>query len=168
MQSKIKTISGLIAYIQENSTWQSATIRNVIQALGYTAAGGANSLKGLSCQLVNCAEHGADSGFPGFTYYSDTITFFRKNRKDIVNNIEQTAADLGEDIVKMVQSFGVFRNSTPPTSGEVGKALWDSAHQYDELTSLYNVFAWYALEEVSNIWYRYLEDNPGYRVQLSA
>jgi hypothetical protein len=118
--------------------------------------------------LENCAEHGANVGFPGFIYYSDTIAFFRKNRKDIVNNIEQTAAEMGEDLIKMVQSFGVFRNSTPPTSDEVGKALWDSAYQYDELTNLYNVFAWYALEEVSNIWYRYLEDNPGYWEQLSA
>jgi hypothetical protein len=168
MQTKIKTISGLIAYVKENSSWQSTTIRNVIQTLGYTAAGGLSSLKGLSCQLVNCAEHGANAGFPGFIYYSETIEFFRKNRKDIVNNIEQTAAELGEDIIKMVQSFGLFHNSTPPTSGEVGKALWDSAHQYDDLTSLYNVFAWYALEEVSNIWYRYLEDNRAYRVQLSA
>jgi hypothetical protein len=164
----IKSIQGFIAYIKSNSVWQAATIRNVIQALGYNAQGGTESLKDLSSQLVNCAQHGAESGFPGFTYYSDTLAFFRKNRKDIVNNIEQTAAELGEDIIKMVQFFGVFRNSTPPTSGEVGKALWDSAHLYDELTNLYNVFAWYALEEVSNIWYRYLEDNPGYYAELSA
>jgi hypothetical protein len=137
----IRNIQGFIAYVKSSSVWQAATIRNVIQALGYNVQGGTNSLKGLSCQLENCAEHGADSGFPGFIYYSDTIAFFRKNRKDIVNNIEQTAAEMGEDIIKMVQSFGVFRNSIPPTSDEVGKALWDSTHQYNELTNLYNVFS---------------------------
>jgi hypothetical protein len=125
-------------------------------------------IKGLSVQLANCVQHGADCGFSGFIYYSETIAFFRKNRRDIVNNIEQTAAEMGEDVIKMVRSFGVFRSTTPPTSGEVGRALWDNAHLHDELTGLYNVFAWYALEEISHIWYRYLEENPGYYAELSA
>jgi hypothetical protein len=166
--AKINTISGFIACVKENSSWQTATIRNVIQTLGYNTQGGIESLKDLSSQLVTCAKHGADGGFPGFTYYLDTIHFFKQNRKDIVTNIGQTAAEMGMDIIKLVQSFGVFRYSTPPTSGEVGKALWDSAHIHDELTMLYNVFAWYALEEISNIWYRYLGDNPEYYAELSA
>jgi hypothetical protein len=166
--AKINTIPGFIAYVRENSTWQISTIRNVIQALGYNTQGGIESLKDLSIQLVTCAKHRADIGFPGFTHYQDTIRFFKHNRKDIVTNIGQTATETGMDIIKMVQSFGVFRYSTPPTSGEVGKALWDSVHIYDELTTLYNVFAWYALEEISNIWYRYLEDNPAYYAELSA
>jgi hypothetical protein len=95
MQTKIKTISGLIAYVKENSAWQAGTIRNVIQALGYTATGGADSLKDLSCQLVNCAEHGADSGFPGFYSSCDTIAFFRKNRNNIIKNMELMAEELG-------------------------------------------------------------------------
>jgi hypothetical protein len=33
--TKINTIPGFIAYVRENSTWQTATIRNVIHALGY-------------------------------------------------------------------------------------------------------------------------------------
>jgi hypothetical protein len=166
--AKINTIPGFIAYVRENSTWQISTIRNVIQALGYNTQGGIESLKDLSSQLVYCAKHGADGGFPGFIYYQDTISFFKQNRKDIVTNIGLTAAEMGMDIINMVQSFGVFRYSTPPTSGEVGKALWDSAHIHDELTTLYNVFAWYALEEISHIWYRYLEDNPEYYAELSA
>jgi hypothetical protein len=166
--TKINTISGFIAYVRANSTWQIFTIRNVIQALGYNTQGGIESLKDLSSQLVTCAKHGADGGFPGFTYYQDTIQFFKQNRKDIVTNIGQTATEMGMDIIKMVQSFGVFRYSTPPTSGEVGKALWDSSRIHEELTALYNVFAWYALEEISNIWYRYLEDNPEYYAELSA
>jgi hypothetical protein len=118
--------------------------------------------------LVTCVKHGADSGFPGFTYCSDTIRFFKHNRKDIINDIKHTAAETGTDIIKLVQSFGVFRYATPPTPGEVGRALWDSTHLYDDLTALYNVFAWYALEEISHIWYRYLEDNPACYAELSA
>jgi hypothetical protein len=124
----IKNIQGFITYVRENSNWKISTIRNVIQALGYNTQGGIESLKCLSSQLVTCAKHGADSGFPGFTCYSDTIRFFKHNRKDIVNNIGHTAEEMGMDIIKLVQSFGVFRYATPPASGEVGKALWDSAH----------------------------------------
>jgi hypothetical protein len=68
----------------------------------------------------------------------------------------------------MVQGFGVFYNSEKPTPSEIGKALWDTRKTYPDLTSLYNVFSWYALEEVSRTWYRYLEDNPGYIVELAA
>jgi hypothetical protein len=75
--------------------------------------------------------------------------------------MEQTAAEMGTDIISMVQSFGVFRNSGKPAPSEIGKALWDGSQSYPELASLYNVFAWYALEEVSRTWYRYLEENPG-------
>jgi hypothetical protein len=164
----IKNIKGFIACVRENSTWQVSTICNVIQALGYNTQGGIESLKDLSSRLVTSAKHGADSGFPGFTYYSDTVRLFKSNRRDIIHNIEHTAAGTGMEIIKLVQSFGVFKYSTPPTSGEVGKALWDSAHIHNELTTLYNVFAWYTLEEISHIWYRYLEENPAYYAELSA
>jgi hypothetical protein len=118
--------------------------------------------------LVACAKHGADIGFSGFTCYQKTIRFFKQNRKDIVTNIGQTAIEMGMDIIQLVQSFGVFRYDTSPTSGEVGKALWNSTHIHDELTTLYNVFAWYTLEEISNFWYRYLGNNPEYYAELSA
>jgi hypothetical protein len=164
----IKNIQGLISYVVENSAWQTATVHHVITALGYRSTGGLESLKNLSANLADCAKHGADSGFPGFTCYSDTLAFFRRNRQDIVGNLELTAEELGEDIISMVQGFGVFRYETPPTAASIGKALWGTGKLQDDLTSLYNVFAWYALEEVSNIWYRYLEDNPAYYAELSA
>ena len=90
------------------------------------------------------------------------------NRKDIINHMVTTATELGTDIISMVQGFGIFRNSTPPTIGEVGKALWGSVNPKNDLTALYNVFAWYTLEEVSRTWLMYLEDNPSVRAALSA
>ena len=69
--------------------------------------------------------------------------------------MENFAAELGTDIISMVQGFGVFRNSTPPTTGEVGKALWNNVIRGNDLTALYNVFAWYTLEEVSRTWLMY-------------
>jgi hypothetical protein len=165
----ISTIQGLIAYVKKNSAWQTATIRNVITALGYDHADETReSLKELSGNLADCSKHGADGGFSGFIYHSEAIAFFLHNRRDIIKNLELLAEELGEDLIKMIQGFGVFRYTTPPTAGEIGKALWDTGKVQKSLTELYNVFAWFCLEEVSHIWYRYLEDNPDYYAELSA
>jgi len=165
---KITNIKALRAYIADNSNFNEMTINNVIRALGYPLTGSGETFSELSSEFENCAQHGADGGISGFIYYSETIPFFKKNRQDIVNHMEQTAAECGTDIISMVQGFGVFRHGDKPTPSEVGRALWDSGQQWDDLTTLYNVFAWYALEEVSRTWYRYLEDNPAYRIALSA
>jgi hypothetical protein len=165
---KITTIQALRNYIFEHSGFSVTTVNNVIKALGYPLQGSGSVLNELSTQFENCAEHGADCGIPGFIYYNETVPFFIANRRDIVNHMENTAAELGTDIITMVQGFGVFRNSDKPTAGQVGKALWDSGKQWPDLTSLYNVFAWYALEEVSRTWYRYLEEHPAIRAGMSA
>jgi hypothetical protein len=165
---KTINIQGLIAYVKKNSEWQIDTIHHVVTALGYRSTGSLESLKNLFANLADCAKHGADSGFPGFTYYSDTLAFFRRNREDIVKNIELLAKELGEDIIGMVQGFGVFRYDTPPTPVSIVRALWGTGKLKDDLTSLYNVFAWCCLKEVSHVWYRYLEDNPDYYAELSA
>jgi hypothetical protein len=154
-------------YLYKNSGFSKSTVNNVIEALGYPLQGSSSVFNDLSTEFENCAEHGANVGFGGFIYYNETIAFFKANRKDIVSHMEQTAAELGTDIISMVQGFGVFRHSEKPTPSEVGRALWDSKKDL-ELTSLYNVFAWYALEEVSRTWYRYLEENPAYHAELSA
>jgi hypothetical protein len=166
--NSISNVQDLIAYIADNSPWLALTVRNTITALGYRSNGGLESLKCLSADLANCAKHGADSGFTGFTYYHDTIIFFWRNRCDIVKNLELLAAELGEDIIGMVRHFGVFRYDTPPSASDIGRALWGTGKLQDDLTSLYNVFAWFCLEEISHVWYRYLEDNPAYYAELSA
>jgi hypothetical protein len=164
----ISTIRGLVSYLANNSAFSAKTIHAVIIALGYRSSHSTKKdFSELSQELTEISEHGADCGFSGFIYYSDTIAFYKKHRADIVQHMEQTAAEMGTDIISMVQSFGVFRNSDKPTPSEVGRALWNSKTE-DELTNLYNVFSWYALEEVARTWYRYLEDNPSCRVALSA
>jgi hypothetical protein len=165
---KIKNIKSLRHYIADNSIFSPVTINHVISALGFSLNGSWNSLKELSAQFENCAEHGADCGFSGFIYYNETLAFFKANRQDIISHMEQTAAEMGTDIISMVQDFGVFRYSDKPTAGEVGKALWDSRKCWKDLTELYNVFAWYALEEVSRTLHRYLEENPSYYTELTA
>jgi len=164
---KVSNIQALRNFIFQNSGFQETTINNVIKALGYPLQGSGRVFNELSTEFENCAEHGADCGFCGFVYYNETIAFFKANRKDIINHMEQTAAEFGSDIISMVQEFGVFRHGGKPTPSEVGRALWDSK-EHSDLTTLYNVFAWYALEEVSRTWYRFLEDNPAIKAAVSA
>ena len=164
---KISNIQAMRNYLYENSSFSKKTVNNVIRALGYPLHGSGGIFIELSAEFENCAEHGANVGFGGFTYYNETISFYKANRQDIISHMEQTADEFGTDIISMVQGFGVFRNSGKPTTGEVGKALWGIVNNPD-LASLYNVFAWYALEEVSRTWYRYLEENPSYHAELSA
>ena len=165
---KIKSIHGLISCLINSSGFSAQTVGSVITSLGYRPHGGsADDFKELSGTLQSCSRHGADSGFSGFFSHSETVPFFKKNRADIIAHMEQTAADMGTDIISMVQGFGVFRYTDKPSPSEVGRALWDKSKTWPELTDLYNVFAWYALEEISHTWYRYLEDNPDIK-QLSA
>jgi len=164
----ITTIRALKSYLNNFSNFTDGTIRNVIFALGFDPVHATKEeVKELVCIFKNCSEHGAAIGFYGFRTIKETIPFYMANRQDIVKHMEQTAADIGIDIISMVQEFGVFRNSEKPTPSEVGKALWDSK-KWPKLSTLYNVFAWYALEEVSRTWYRYLEDNPEVKAALSA
>jgi len=165
---KINNIKKMRNYISRNSTFSERTVNNVIKALGYSLNGSSEAVKEISTEFVNCAEYGANVGISGFIYYSETIAFFKKNRTAIANHIERTAEELGTDIISMVQNFGVFRNSEKPTPSEIGKALWGNNRNYTNSVTLYNVFAWYALEEISNTWYRYLEENPTIRNELAA
>jgi hypothetical protein len=62
--TKINTIPGFIAYVRENSTWQISTIRNVIQALGYSTQGGIESLKTFQASWLLAPNAGRTSVSP--------------------------------------------------------------------------------------------------------
>ncbi|MDR0323570.1 MAG: hypothetical protein LBI12_03880 [Treponema sp.] len=162
---KISNIKAMRKYLYQNSGFTRKTVNSVIKALGYPLNGSGGTFNELSSEFENCALHGADAGFGGFIYYYETIKFFKTNQKDIANHLENSANELGIDIFTMVQGFGVFRNSEKPIVNHIGKALWGNSKIQPELTSLYNVFAWYDLEEVSRTWYSYLEDNKHIHTQ---
>ena len=92
------------------------------------------------------AAHGADAGFSGWIYYRETMEFFRKNRRTILEYAEEMAHDLGENVLSMIQGFGIFRNS-PIDTQDLAKALYTG--KGDEVIRVYNVMSWFALEEVS-------------------
>jgi hypothetical protein len=166
---KVTTLRRMADYLKCNSGFSEETVNSTITALGYDPIHATqNDFIEISRTLIECAEHGADSGFSGFIYYNDTIAFYKKNQQDIVKHMEQTAADFGTDIITMVQEFGVFRHGDKPTTSQVGRALYDSGQTREDLTSLYNVFSWYTLEEISRTWRCFLEDNWDLAAELSA
>jgi hypothetical protein len=166
----ISTIHGLQRYVKRHSGFTGKTINSVIIALGYHPLHGtAKDFKELSGIFVDCSKKGADTGFTGFTYYNDTVPFFTKHRLDIINHLEHTAEQMETDVISMVLNFKEFRNNDDaPNPSEVGKALWDRSINYSDYTELYNLFAWYTLEEVSRTWHKYLIDNPAVQEALAA
>lgn len=98
---------------------------------------------------VSASPCGAAGGFSGFIYYSETVAFWRRNRKVITEQLNELALSLGENVMSMVMSFGGIKDGDF-SEDEIGRALY--GRYDDELQQIYNVFAWYALEEVAH-WY---------------
>jgi len=109
--------------------------------------GGFESLKEIA---PNVANYGADSGerVPGFIWHSDTTEFYTKNRKAILENLENRASDLGVTMIAIVKEFKCLKGYS---ESEIGAALYGSKakHEYWVFyTVVANALAWYALEEV--------------------
>ena len=161
----ITTIKDLRQHIAQRSGFSPSTVNAAIKAMGFPQQGSGEIIKELSSLLESCAEYGAHIGIPGFTYYRETIRFFQKNQQGIINHMEQTAAEFGVDVIAMVQGFGVFRHSAKPKASHINKALY-SRYYNPNLDILYNAFAWYALEEISRTWYRYVEEYTAFSVVI--
>jgi len=87
--------------------------------------------------------HGADGGFSGWIYYTETLIFTAKNRAAIVELCESMATDLGESgPVALVRGFRCLADAT---EAEVARTLYGG--EPDEQVA--NALAWFALEEVS-------------------
>lgn len=95
--------------------------------------------------LQDVVNHGADSGFPGFTYYADTCGFYARHQSRIVALVEEMADDLGEDPVSFVRSFRCLGESY--LHSEVAKTMYGPKKGHD--TQIANALAWFALEEVA-------------------
>lgn len=93
--------------------------------------------------LSDAANHGADAGFPGFTYYADTVPFFRRNRKEILARLESLAADLGEEMLQCLAGFQCLKGV--PTL-DLARGI-DGRGEY--ATQVQNALTWFALEEVA-------------------
>ena len=138
--------------LQENSH-QKQLIKAVINQLGgpeleRTSANGKTQERPFyELQIENTLHGGANCGINGFIWYSDTVNFWRKNRKAITAALEQLADNLGEDVVSMVSSFNNIKGQY--TATEIGKAIFGRYN--DEFTGIYDTLAKFALEEVATL-----------------
>lgn len=101
----------------------------------------------LLSSLRDVARHGANTGWSGFTYYTDTVAFFKRNRKEIVALVESMASDLGEEPIKMVAGFNCLRDDDTAYAS-AARALYGGRIRDDDI-QVANALAWFALEEVA-------------------
>lgn len=95
--------------------------------------------------LKDVYNHGADAGYCGFTYYSDTVSFYKRNKSDILELLKEQAENCGYyNVIAMVKSFNCLNDVN---EDEIGKTLFGTEKQWD--TNIANALAWYALEEVA-------------------
>lgn len=88
--------------------------------------------------------HGAAGGFSGFIYYTETVAFTEKNKADIIAMAKAQASDYGADsIYSMIAGF----NSLDLDACQVAEAIHDP--ESEDKTQVFNVLAWYVLEEVA-------------------
>lgn len=90
----------------------------------------------------DAANHGADAGFPGFTYYSDTVAFFKRNRSAIMELLEEMAGSMGMGTSSLLAGFRCLK-------GLEADPMTILAHgaRHEEYTQVANALAWFALEE---------------------
>lgn len=111
-----------------------------------TQLGGTDSMQDIS-------SHGIDGGFGGFIYYNETHKFAMRNRKAIVEMLENMADELGEDVVSMVNNFGVFKGKMDADDKkDLYRYLGGAKVEQGAIT---NVMAWFAAEEVARM---FIED----------
>lgn len=100
-------------------------------------------------ECSDVVEHGAACGFGNFIYYTDTVAFTAKNRKAIAAYAAEQSKEIGyKDEIEMVLGFNCLQHEDL-TSSDIARALYGRLTDDDKKTTIYNVLAWYALEEVA-------------------
>lgn len=93
----------------------------------------------------------ASAGISGFVYYADTHKFALKNQKLIIELLEESAEQMGCEVVEMVKNFGVFRGEMDKDElKDLYKFLGEqrNAKKYDTYSVL-NVLAWLCVEQLA-------------------
>lgn len=96
--------------------------------------------------------HGIDGGFNGFIYYTDTLKFYRRHKKDILRLAKENASEMGVNMLDMIGGFNClkyydYKTSTwtdPEGQEAVGQTVYNG--KADDMVA--NALAWFAAEEV--------------------
>lgn len=98
----------------------------------------------------NCfdiANFGIGGGFHGFIYYTDTVSFFKRNKKHILELAEREAQDLGyTGVLGLFASFNCMK-SLDISETEIAKAVFTGKGEL--VDQVLNCLAWYAAETVA-------------------
>ena len=96
--------------------------------------------------LKDVANYGADGGWTGFIYYSDTVKFFDNNKALIIKSVKELASDLGEGLLEMISKFRCLNNEYGVD--EIAEVIYANSEEGEY--SIKNALSWYALEEVAH------------------
>jgi hypothetical protein len=92
--------------------------------------------------IREAAEHGADSGWAGFTYTTDGAAFYQANRETVWALLDETADDLGYgNVPALVATFARADMTSTPDGFDC-------------------LLAWFALEEVGRFLIDRSESRP--------
>ena len=101
--------------------------------------------------LEDIMNHGADAGYAGLTYYSDTCQFYKRNKSDIIEVARNLADDLGENLFDMIAGFNCLKTDNADDRrklmDEIGRTVYGRINQDD--TQVANALTWFAAEEVA-------------------
>jgi hypothetical protein len=114
------------------------------KAVLHQLGGGQEALNSID----DVANNGAGSGHPGFTYYTDTVNFYHKNKKAINQLAEEVAQDLGCDLLSMIKNFKCLNDDF--SEAAIAKVVFGKIGSDDASTLIANAMSWFVLEEVAN------------------
>ena len=118
--------------------------------------GGWEDFKEKAAEVTN---HGINCGFCGFTYYDDTVSFAKKHKKLIIENIEHFADNVvGESFTKVITDFNCLKKSGITENDVITALMYPRSCEEYTVTQVYNALAWYAGETVALEYVDYLEN----------
>lgn len=112
----------------------------------------ANDDAELESTLTNIMNHGIDGGFHGFIYTRNTVTFFKDNRREIIELAMSQADDFGTDVVNMIASFNCLGRQDKKAQREYLPSVQRCVAGFmndDDDDDVMNALAWFAAEEVA-------------------
>lgn len=126
-----------IKQFAEKSHVDASLIRAVVRQIG--------GWEEFKDHAEDVCDHGASGGFSGFTYYSDTVAFTKRNKAAILDFCKQYADDF--DNSGVIDLIASFRGMKGETQEDIADGLYNP--RSDNRTTVYNILAWFALEEVA-------------------
>ncbi len=129
----MKTVKAFVA----QSHIPAALIRAVVRQIGGWAE--------FKERAQDVANHGADGGFSGFTYYTETVAFAKRQRTNILAMAGDQASDFGSNSVySLIAGFNCLGEYS---ATDVAEAIHNPRSTNGQ--QVLNALAWYALEETA-------------------